>query len=83
MSQCPNLPAIIPGARRREERVERTERGVHGAYHTQILGQSGARRGLKAGRPAIDQAHSAYLGAEWSGSADRRRAFGGLIGACA
>ena len=83
MSQYPNLPAIIPTARRRDERVERGERGVHGAYHTQVLGQSGARRGLKAGRPAIDQAHSAYLGAEWSGSADRRRGFGGLIGACA
>ncbi len=78
MSHCPNLPAIIPTARRREKRPDR---GVHGAYSAQLLGQSGARRGLKAGRPAIDQAHSAYLGAEWSGSADRRRAFGGLMGA--
>lgn len=80
MSQYPNLPAIVPTARRREER---SERGLHGAYYTQLLGQSGARRGLKAGRPAIDQAHSAYLGAEWSGSADRRQGFGRLVGACA
>jgi hypothetical protein len=38
-----------------------------------VFGQTNARRGLRGGRYVLDQAHSAYLGAEWSGSADRRR----------
>jgi hypothetical protein len=30
------------------------------------------RRGLRRGPPVLDDAKSAYLGAEWSGRADRR-----------
>lgn len=43
-----------------------------GPVDAQILGQDGQKRGLRGGAPVLDKARSAYLGAEWSGSADRR-----------
>ena len=42
------------------------------AVEAQILGQEGVKRGLRGGKPVLDQARSAYLGAEYSGAADRR-----------
>lgn len=42
------------------------------AIDAQILGQAGQKRGLRGGKPVLDQARSAYLGTEWSGAADRR-----------
>lgn len=42
------------------------------SVEAQILGQDGQKRGLRGGKPVLDQARSAYLGAEWSGRADRR-----------
>jgi hypothetical protein len=42
------------------------------AVDAQILGQDGQKRGLRGGKPVLDQARSAYLGAEWSGAKDRR-----------
>jgi hypothetical protein len=86
MSQSSNLPVVISQPRAREERRRRprpAERGVHAGYGAQLLGQPGAKRGLKGGRPVIDQAHSAYQGAEWCGFADRRRVVGGLTRAFA
>ena len=74
------LPVVLSQPRAREERRRRprpVERGVQAGFGAQLLGQDGVRRGLKGGRPVIDQAHSAYLGAEWSGSAERRRPKGG------
>jgi hypothetical protein len=80
------LPVVAGQPRAREERRRRprpAERGVHAAYGAQVLGQDGIRRGLKGGAPAIDQAHSAYQGAQWCGSAERRRPSGGLTRAFA
>jgi hypothetical protein len=37
-----------------------------------MMGQKGARRGLKGGQPVLKQARSAYLETEFSGSNDRR-----------
>jgi hypothetical protein len=47
---------------------------AHGgaAIEAQILGQTGARRGLRAGPAVIDTAQHAYNKTEWSGKHDRR-----------
>jgi hypothetical protein len=47
---------------------------AHGgaAIEAQILGQTGARRGLRAGPALIDRARHAYNKTEWSGKKDRR-----------
>ena len=42
------------------------------AFEAQLLGQEGQKRGLRGGPPVLNHAKSAYLGAEWSGKADRR-----------
>jgi hypothetical protein len=42
------------------------------AIEAQILGQTGARRGLRAGPAMIDTAQHAYNKTEWSGKHDRR-----------
>lgn len=42
------------------------------AFAAQLMGQSGQRRGLKGGPPVLDAARSTYLGAEYSGAAERR-----------
>jgi hypothetical protein len=43
-----------------------------GAVDAQILGQDGVKRGLRGGKPVLDQARTAYLETEYSGAADRR-----------
>ena len=48
----------------------------HAAFTAQAMGQGGARRGLRGGPPVLANARAAYLGAEWSGSDDRRPAPG-------
>jgi len=42
------------------------------AFTAQMMGQTGARRGLKGGPPVLKQARSAYLETEFSGPNDRR-----------
>ncbi len=42
------------------------------AFTAQMMGQTGARRGLKGGPPVLKQARSAYLETEYSGPNDRR-----------
>jgi len=42
------------------------------AFAAQMMGQTGARRGLKGGQPVLKQARSAYLETEYSGPNDRR-----------
>ncbi len=42
------------------------------AFAAQVMGQSGARKGLKGGPPVLDAARGTYLGAEYSGAKDRR-----------
>ena len=51
---------------------------AHGgaAIEAQILGQTGARRGLRAGPTFIDSAKHAYNKTEWSGKNDRRAPIG-------
>ena len=42
------------------------------AFAAQVLGQGGQKRGLKGGPEVLNKARGAYLGAEYSGDADRR-----------
>ena len=42
----------------------------------QLIGQKGVRRGLRGGKPVLDEARSAYLEVEWSGPSDRRKRAG-------
>jgi hypothetical protein len=49
-----------------------TEELATGAVEAQLIGQANQKRGLRGGQPVLDQARSAYLGAEWSGANDRR-----------
>ncbi|MBJ7446384.1 MAG: hypothetical protein JHC81_02520 [Brevundimonas sp.] len=42
------------------------------AFAAQLLGQSGQKRGLKGGPPVLGAARNTYLGAEYSGPAERR-----------
>ena len=48
------------------------EPGAGAAFVAQQMGQSGQKRGLRGGPPVLDAARSAYLGAEYSGAAERR-----------
>ena len=43
-----------------------------GAIEAQLLGQTGARRGLRAGPTVMDVAKHSYNKTEWSGEKDRR-----------
>ena len=45
---------------------------VAAAFAAQMLGQDGQKRGLRGGPETLEKARATYLGAEWSGSADRR-----------
>ncbi|MDB5474531.1 MAG: hypothetical protein JWP49_42 [Phenylobacterium sp.] len=47
------------------------------AFAAQLMGQDGAKRGLRAGPEVIDSAKSLYNRTEWSGSKDRRAPNGG------
>ncbi len=55
---------------------EASEPIAEAAFTAQVLGQTGQKRGLKGGQPVLEQARSAYLGAAYSGAADRRPAPG-------
>jgi hypothetical protein len=64
-----NLPVPIGLARTADPpRPENVGAGIE----AQILGQTGARRGLRAGPTVIDSAQNAYNKIEWSGKHDRR-----------
>jgi hypothetical protein len=41
-------------------------------FAAQVIGQTGARKGLKGGPPVLDAARGSYLGTEYSGAGDRR-----------
>ncbi len=58
---APARPAPLP-----------TSDGSAAAFAAQVMGQSGQRRGLRGGPPVLDAARSTYLGAEHSGTAERR-----------
>jgi len=64
-----NLPVPVAGTLKTE--APHPARGG-ASIEAQILGQTGARRGLRAGPTVIDTAQHAYNKAEWSGAKDRR-----------
>ncbi len=70
-----NLPVPI-GVPVEPPRPEPAATPATAAYAAHLLGQSGQKRGLKGGPATLETARSAYLGAEWSGPADRRASKG-------
>ncbi len=67
------VPAPSPEPRADgEHREKETRRGGFAGFAAQILGQGGQKRGLRGGPETLNRARSTYLGAEWSGPADRR-----------
>jgi len=67
-----NLPAVIAGSK--STPVAEAKPGIDqvAEFTAQIIGQGGAKRGLRGGPETLDKARSSYLGTEWSGDADRR-----------
>ncbi len=66
-----NLPVRTgPSIKPRSPRGER--QGVDAGFATQLMGQEGERRGIRAGVSLFDRARMAYNRIEWSGSFDRR-----------
>lgn len=47
------------------------------AFAAQLIGQDGAKRGLRAGPELFDAAKATYNRTEWSGTKDRRAPKGG------
>jgi hypothetical protein len=69
------LPAVIPGlAAAGPSRVAGARPGIDqvAEFAAQLIGQGVSKRGLRGGPETLDKARSSYLGAEWSGAADRR-----------
>lgn len=64
-----NLPVPVGRA---ETIAPATPPGGAAAIDAQIAGQTGARRGLRAGAKAVDTATASYNRTEWSGAKDRR-----------
>ena len=71
-----NLPAVVPGAS--QTRIVKVDPGLDqvSEFTAQLIGQTGQKRGLRGGPETLDKARNAYLGAEWSGGADRRPSTG-------
>lgn len=69
-ADSPNMPVPVGRA---ETVPPATPVDSAAALHAHLLGQTGARRGLRAGATVVDTANSAYSKTEWSGSKDRRR----------
>jgi hypothetical protein len=68
------LPVPVSRVERVQPRSERN--GGDAAFAAQLLGQDGAKRGLRAGAELIPAAKSLYNRIEWSGARDRRAAKG-------
>lgn len=64
------LPVPVGPVRRIEPRGFPQE-GQSG-FATQLIGQEGAKRGLRAGAELFDRARTVYNRTEWSGARDRR-----------
>ena len=69
-----NTLPVVAGPVRTRERSAATESAAKAAaaFAAHVMGQSGQKRGLRGGPQVLDHARSTYLGAEWSGHADRR-----------
>ncbi|MFM8940444.1 MAG: hypothetical protein ACKOEY_10715 [Phenylobacterium sp.] len=73
------LPPPTAGAGKRERIRPPSELPLAAgaaALNAHLIGQEGARRGLRGGAPVLDAAREAYESAEWSGGADRRKKAG-------
>ena len=66
------VPSPEPEEADGQPRQAGTRRGGFAGFAAQMLGQGGQKRGLRGGPETLDRARSTYLGAEWSGPADRR-----------
>jgi hypothetical protein len=73
------LPVPVAPVREEPRTAPRDERRGAAAHKptgttldAHLIGQDHRRRGLRAGQPALDEARATYLGAEYSGAADRR-----------
>ena len=74
----PNLPVPIGAPKTTRSEGARAASASKSAFSAQVLGEGGARRGLRGGQPVLQAARSAYLATQWSGDADRRPAPGRL-----
>jgi hypothetical protein len=76
--EATNLPAPVAAPQIAEQMPPASPASPAGstAFNAQVLGQPGQKHGLKGGPPVLNAARSAYLGAEWSGAADRRKPSG-------
>lgn len=75
----PEVPPPTGGAGRTDRVIPPPESPLAegaAALSAHLLGQKGARRGLKGGAPVLDAAKEAYETTEWSGGADRRKKSG-------
>ena len=65
-----NLPVPVDAPRTIPPVAERPQGAA--AFEAQLIGQDGAKRGLKAGPELFEKAKSTYVRTEWSGAKDRR-----------
>lgn len=66
------VPVPSPAPDGDEPVQAKPRRGGAAGFAAHILGQGGQKRGLRGGPETLERARSTYLGAEWSGPADRR-----------
>jgi hypothetical protein len=66
------LPALLNAQPKAEASAASGRRQGYAFFNAQVMGQSGQRRGLRAGPLAIEAAQGAYLEREYSGPSDRR-----------
>jgi len=67
-----NLPVVIEQSPRAGARAEEARAEGFTTFTAHVYGQTGQKRGLRAGPPALEAARSAYLETEYSGPDDRR-----------
>jgi hypothetical protein len=66
------LPVPVGVASKVEPPPSSSGRPEVSAFAAHLIAQDNRRRGLRGGQPVLDEARSSYLGAEYSGHADRR-----------
>jgi hypothetical protein len=66
------LPALLSTEAQAETRPVAVGRQGFALVAAQLMGQDGARRGLRAGPQAVEAAQGAYRQREFSGAGDRR-----------
>ena len=72
------LPMVVPQPEGDAEEARASAAPLKGdapasaPFAAQLLGQPGVKRGLKGGQEVLNNARATYLGAEYSGTNDRR-----------